>query len=399
MRAAREHFHEYIKPILVAGALDWEVIEGRREGEVRAGLASKIRRIRRRSGEHYADQGMEESTEDRLEDFRRGANIKSWEGVRGDLILGRHTWKEYVRGIHEGWLGPLDSPTAPELPLQDPTALLEPSSDATTSSLQSPTPSESLTDLIPNEAPQDSSSTESDILPQPEPPAQEPEKPPDKPPPKISPTPPFIIPRAYNTSSLSPETTSALPPTTILPFPHLLGFLNTPTRIYRFLNRRHLADETGRSVATLVLASNTRAFGSGREFITTADPNDAAPSPTALPAEVVEASVAWEQEKSLVDEEAEWHKSAWKPNPDDAPDRERPWQENMAIDERIGARMRVFDLSKQEEEERIRDAELAILAQDRERRSRLHIAMEWLGLRKDGGRKGWEMGLVGEEDE
>ena len=399
MRAAREHFHEYIKPILVAGALDWEVIEGRREGEVRAGLASKIRRIRRRSGEHSADQGVEESTEDRLEDFRRGAQIKAWEGIQGDLILGRHTWKEYVRGIHEGWLGPLDSPTAPESSLQDPTALLEPSTDPTTSSSQSPAPSEPLADLIPNEAPQDSDSTESDILPQPEPPAQEPEKPPDKPPPKISPTPPYIIPGAYSTSSLSPETPSALPPATILPFPHLLGFLNTPTRIYRFLNRRHLADETGRLVATLVLASNTRAFDSGPDLITSTDPNDASPSPAALPAEVVEASVSWEQEKSLVEEEAEWHKSTWKPNPDDAPDRERPWQEKMAIDERIGARMRVFDLSPHEEEERIRDAEMAIMAQDREQRSRLHIAMEWLGLRKEGGRKGWEMGLVGEEDE
>ncbi|KAL8794496.1 MAG: hypothetical protein Q9195_002969 [Heterodermia aff. obscurata] len=385
LRAAREHFHEYIKPILVAGALDWEVLEGRREGEVRAGLASKIRRIRRRNGEHFADQGVEESVEDRLEDFRRSAQVKSWDGVQGDLILGRHTWKEYVRGIHEGWLGPLDSPTVPEPSLPDPTALLE----------QPLAPGESLADLTPDEASQDPNSTESDALPQPEPPAQEPEKPPDKPPPKISPTPPYIIPTAYTTSSLSPETPSALPPTTILPFPHLLGFLNTPTRIYRFLNRRHLADETGRLVATMVLASNTRTFDTGPDFVTSADPNNE----TSPPAEVVEASVAWEQEKVLADEEAEWHKSAWAPNPDDAPDHERPWQEKMSIDERIGTRMRVFDLDRQEEEERIRSAEMSIVAQDRERRSRLHVAMEWLGLRKQGGRKGWEMGLVGEEDE
>ena len=398
MRAAREHFHEYIKPILVAGALDWEVIEGRREGEVRAGLASKIRRIRRHSREYSGDQDVEESTEDQLEDFRRRRQIKIWEGIQGDLILGRHTWKEYVRGIHEGWLGSLDPPTASEPSVQDPTALLEPSSIPMTSSSESPPPSESLANLIPNEASQDSDSTESDILPQREPSPQEPEKPPDKPPPKISPTPPYIIPRAYTTSSLSSETPSALPPATVLPFPHLLGFLNTPTRIYRFLNRRHLADETGRLVAAMVLASNTRTFDNGRDFVTSADPNDETPSPAA-PADVVEASVAWEQEKLLVDEEAEWHKSAWTPNPDDAPDRERPWQEKMTIDERIGTRMRVFDLSQQEEEERIRNAELGILAQDRERRSQLHVFMEWLGLRKEGGRKGWEMGLVGEEDE
>ena len=397
MRAAREHFHEYIKPVLVAGALDWQVIEGRREGEVRASLASKIRRIRRRNGEHSADHDVEESTENRLEDFRRGAQIKTWDGIQGDLILGRHTWKEYVRGIHEGWLGPLDTPITSELSSQDPTALLEPSGSMTSSS-QPPVPSESLDNLIPNDAPQDSNSTESDISPQPEPPAQEPEKPPDKTPPKISPTPPYIIPSAYTTSSLSSETPSALTPSTVLPFPHLLGFLNTPIRIYRFLNRRHVADETGRLVATIVLASNTRAFENGPDFVSSADPNDQTLSPAA-PTEVVEASVAWEQEKVLVGEEAEWHKSAWTPNPDDAPDRERPWQEKMTVDERIGARMRVFDLSRQEEEERIRDAEMAILAKDRQRKSQFHIAMEWLGLRKEGGRKGWEMGLIGEEDE
>ena len=113
MRAAREHFHEYVKPILVAGALDWEVVEGRREGEVRANLASKIRRIRRRSGEE-SKEVLEESVEDRLEDFRRGAQIRAWDGIQGDLILGRHTWKEYVRGLHEGWIGPLDEPEVPD---------------------------------------------------------------------------------------------------------------------------------------------------------------------------------------------------------------------------------------------------------------------------------------------
>lgn len=149
----------------------------------------------------------------------------------------------------------------------------------------------------------------------------------------------------------------------------------------------------------MVLASNTRTFDTGHEFVTSVDPNDGSPSSADPTAEVVEASVAWEQEKLLVDEEAEWHKSVWTPNPDDAPERERPWQEKMSIDERIGTRMRVFDLGKQEEEERLRDAEMAILAEDRERKGRLRVVMEWLGLRREGGRKGWEMGLVGGEDE
>jgi import inner membrane translocase subunit TIM54 len=35
LRAAREHFHEYVKPVLVAAAMDWDVVEGRKEGDVR----------------------------------------------------------------------------------------------------------------------------------------------------------------------------------------------------------------------------------------------------------------------------------------------------------------------------------------------------------------------------
>lgn len=401
LRAAREHFHEYVKPILVAGALDWEVIEGRREGEVRAGLASKIRRIRRRTGENVEAQDTEESVEDRLEDFRRGAQIKNWDGIQGDLILGRHTWKEYVRGMHEGWIGPLDPPKLSEPPLQDAADVFTSSSNATTSSPSQPLPTQSTNEPssvpIRDESIQEPSNTESESLPRAEPLTQEPEKPPDKPPPKISPTPPYINPAGYTVSPLSPETPLAFSPSTVLPFPHLLGFLNTPTRIYRFLNRRQLADDTGRLVATLVLASDVRSFGSGRGFFTSADPDDTA-SPTAQ-TEVAEASPAWEQENVLLDEEAEWHKSAWSTNPEDALHRERPWQEKMVIDERIGTRMRAFDLSRQEEDERTKNAEVAISMEDNEKKGRIYSILEWLGVRKGKGVRGWEMGLTGKEDE
>ncbi|KAL9626168.1 MAG: hypothetical protein Q9164_007927, partial [Protoblastenia rupestris] len=119
LRVAREHFHEYIKPILVAGALDWEVIEGRREGEVRAGLAEKIRKLRKRNGEApLAEDESEEGVEEAIRALRQTTGCQEWEGIRGDLILGRHTWKEYLRGLHEGWLGPMDPArpsTSPEV--------------------------------------------------------------------------------------------------------------------------------------------------------------------------------------------------------------------------------------------------------------------------------------------
>ncbi len=111
---ARDHFHEYVKPILVAAALDWDAVEGRREGDVRAGLAERIRKVRKKRGEKSAEP-IEEGMQELLEATRQRAGVSEWSGHGGRYcIVGRHTWKEYVRGLHEGWLGPLDIPPSLE---------------------------------------------------------------------------------------------------------------------------------------------------------------------------------------------------------------------------------------------------------------------------------------------
>lgn len=398
LRAAREHFHEYVKPVLVAGALDWEVIEGRKEGEVRAGLAAKIRRMRRRNGEKGSSEDTEETGEDRLEAFRRGAQIRGWDGVQGDLILGRHTWKEYVRGLHEGWLGPLDEPQSPRVPTSDASLSLDAEAgDSAGSPLQVdllPSPDERQLEGL------DIPDTHNGIggsVPAVSLPSQPSEKSPEKPSVRPSPTAPYLLPAAYSTSPLSASTPSPLPPSTVLPFPHLLGFLNTPIRVYRFLTRRYLSDTTGQLVATLVLASSTRSYERGHESISNASLDEDA-SPSAQPTEVVEAQTAWEQERLLFEEESEWHKSAWAPNPDDAPDRERPLREKMVIDERIGARMCAFDLPTVERDERLENAEAQMQIKGSKQEGSVRRLLVWLGLGKDNGMKGWEMGLVGEED-
>lgn len=378
----------------MAGALDWEVIEGRKEGEVRAGLAAKIRRMRKRNGEESVAED-EEDAADRLEQFRQGAQIRRWDGLEGDLILGRHTWKEYLRGLHEGWLGPLDNPHKPEdstpstaLPLND----LSPAESAAPSESQSNT---TLDNLKPPDLPgQDSTDEKQAPAPGTEPTTEQTQ---EKPPQKPSPTPPFVIPAEYPSCSLSSTAPPLFPPSTVLPFPHLLGFLSTPVRIYRFLTRRYLTDATGQLVATLVLASNTRQYERGRQFVSSADLDEGA-SPSNEPLEVVEARTAWEQESIVTSEEADWHKSVRAPNGEDAPDRERPWQEQMAIDERIGERMRTFELSNDERSERVQDAEAAIRQEASEREGLVRGAMRWLGLQSEDGPKGWEMGLIRDED-
>lgn len=120
LRSAREYFIEYVKPILVSAALDYDVVEGRREGDVRAGLAEKIREHRRQAGEQSATVLQEPSKELVIAETRRRMGVTDEPGPLGDIVIGRHTWKEYVRGLHEGWLGPLDPPPTPELPTEAP---------------------------------------------------------------------------------------------------------------------------------------------------------------------------------------------------------------------------------------------------------------------------------------
>ena len=379
LRVSREHFHEYIKPILVAGAMDWDVIEGRREGEVRAGLAEKIRKLRKRNGETSQAEPGEESQEDMYREMRRMAGITDWDGVQGDLVLGRHTWKEYIRGLHEGWLGPLANTQSSEPEKTDPQPLAAQSPD---SPLPEIPPSETSSSENPtSSSPQIDSTT-------PETPSEKPADKSKKPPV----TPPYITPPEYASSPAAHTLPTSLPPSIPVPLPHLLGFFNFPIRIYRFLTRRHLADSTGASVAALVLASQSRPYTQSAELASAIDPDDASPSVgSQSESAITQTKEVWEQEAILRDEESEWHKSAWKPN-EEGDSRERVWQEKMTVDGRIGSRMRRFELKSGQEEE------AAKLDMEERQKDEGYIekAKKWAGL----GPKetpGWEMGLEGDE--
>ena len=379
LRVAREHFHEYIKPVLVAGAMDWDVVEGRREGEVRAGLAEKIRKLRKRNGETPQAEPGEETQEDLYQEIRRGAGITDWDGVQGDLVLGRHTWKEYIRGLHEGWLGPLGDTQAPDRENLD----LQP--------LAAHSPDSPLPEMLPSEEPtiqeQAASPPEADP-PTPEPPSEKPSTKPTKPPV----APPHITPSEYVSSPAAPTIPTSLPPSLPVPLPHLLGFFNFPIRIYRFLTQRYLADSTGASVATLVLASQSRPYTQSTDFASAIDP-DHTPSSIDSQSEsaITEAQEAWEQESVLRKEESEWHKSAWKAN-EEGEMKERVWQEKMVVDQRIGSKMRLFEPTARQEEEATK-----LYVEERQKdEGYFNKAKKLAGLgRRE--RAGWEMGLEGDE--
>ncbi|KAL2019258.1 hypothetical protein VTK56DRAFT_9802 [Thermocarpiscus australiensis] len=298
LRVAQDHYTEYVKPILAASGLDWEFVQGRREGDIRAYVAERVRRLRRSwENSDQPDPNKEPTKEEIVAEFRKSRGIKEYDGVRGDVVIGRHTWKEYIRGLHEGWLGSLTPPPEPE-----------------------PLPVPPATESSQEEKPGEEQPTE--------------EKKPKRPP----------QPRPHNTTADYP--TSTLPsrapdefnPSAPIPEPHLLGFLNTPIRMYRFFNRRALADEIGREVAAVCLCTY-RGFKQ-----LPADPDAASPT-TDQP--------QYEQQKELEWEEKDWVKTIWKEgDPKDAGAAEIPERvraKPVVMDPRIAARMRRFALTPEDE--------------------------------------------------
>lgn len=234
IHVAREHFNEYIKPVLNSAAVDFELIEGKMQGDIRHRVAEAIRN-RRKGFDGMTD--LTRAAKDKLELDHQG----------GDIVLGRHTYKEYLRGFHEGVLGPVTQPeeiTAimnPWLPGDPITEAPKETDELASTTSDNPTGVESV---ALHEKPVKS---EEDIQKE----VAEIKR-------KIPSSPPsYIKPSEYESASLEG---AELTNFTYVPLQHLLGFLNTPWRIYRFLNRRALAEEMCSATTSAVLASRTRAF-------------------------------------------------------------------------------------------------------------------------------------------
>ncbi|KAK2755951.1 mitochondrial import inner membrane translocase subunit tim54 [Arachnomyces sp. PD_36] len=339
LRSAREYFQEYVKPVLVSAALDYEVVEGRREGDVRSKLADKIRKQRRNAGEQGTTVVEMDGEEAALE-MGRQRGIEEESGPKGDLVVGRHTWKEYIRGLHEGWLGPLDAPPEPE---------------------PEPAPVQVST---PEEPPADTNASDDDASPvihdsNASKPETKPDTPPEQPPKPTGPPPAYILPSAYSSQPLPPSFPQTLPETTPLPLPHILGFLNTPIRIYRFLTQRYVADNVGRDVAALVLAMSSRPYQEGAMLTSDSTPNaeftSESPSSSSTPeSATTPQQQTYEQQTLFQNEEKEWHKSVHKREDDG---KEREWLDDIILDPRIASRMNRFTLPADEEERANRIAE------------------------------------------
>jgi import inner membrane translocase subunit TIM54 len=330
LRSAQDHFKLYVKPILVASGLDWEFIQGRKEGDVRAELAERIRNQRLPPGQRTEENPVLE--------VRGKSGIQEFDGPRGDIVIGRHTWKEYVRGLHEGWLGPLVEPVSPvvakpsEVPIPEETGtavIASPGDYASPPETENPIDATVIHDTSVVEGAEK-------VAPDPEPETKKDEKPP-----KLA---PFISVAEYANAASPRELPAELDPSIPISFPHILGFLNTPRRLWRFLNRREVADSIGRETAAIILATYRPYHETSSNTPTSFTADDSDTSPQAAGAEVSQTA---EQQTALFEEEKEWHKSA-RVRKEDEP--ERTWLEPIILDPRIASRMRRSELTAEDEE-------------------------------------------------
>ncbi|EGX53654.1 hypothetical protein AOL_s00006g112 [Orbilia oligospora ATCC 24927] len=227
--SAREYFKEYVKPVLVSAAVDYEVVEGRKAGEIRWKVAERTRRLRR--GEDDSEGTEKEAA---IMAHGKQAGLSREEGPGGVVVVGRHTWKEYVRGLHEGWLGPSD--IIDDEPVKEKKDVPEPQPVVS-----------SISDALPAETTQESQPTESGSSTEKDSEKEKPRKPQFPP--------PAILQAEYPSASLPPSVPASFQPSKIVPFPHLLGFLNTPFRIQRYLTQRRLMEHVSREVASIALGT------------------------------------------------------------------------------------------------------------------------------------------------
>ncbi|KAI1831522.1 hypothetical protein DTO006G1_1819 [Penicillium roqueforti] len=357
LRVARDHFKEYVKPILVAAALDYTVVEGRREGDVRFNTAENIRKLRRKAGE--PSSAPEEVGVDAVVAATRAhIGVTDEPGPKGDLIIGRHTWKEYIRGLHEGWLGPLDAPLPPaeelSVDLSQDVSAEKPASLAVPeiASIDSPEFSEEKKDEIP--------------APKIEEPEKEEKKEEEKPAKPAGPTPAYIYPSEYSSATLPNTIPQSFDSSTPVEFPHLLGFLNTPIRMYRFLTQRYLAEDVGRDVAALVLANSARPYREDT-FIADSESTSASEPTLSLDSSFTDLPPRnYEQQTVMEAAEIEWHKSVHKRDEDENV-KEREWLDDIVLDPRIASRMQRATLSPEDEarSQRIAEQQEYILGEER----------------------------------
>lgn len=281
-----KHFRRYIKPVLNSAAIDFTVYTENRQGDIRSQVAESIRDLRRSRLEeqvkneekkreeaynrswtkwfkedvpgvflklHRKKPSDEEGPLVDVHDLYEPKDVLGLYRVLGTIepkrddemdfykaggviCVGRGSYKEYLSGVHEGLLGPLEAPAEPE-PEVKPVDVGENGEE------KQEEKKEEISDFGDNEGEKKESL---------------------KPVPK-----PFIKPEQYGSAPLAPELDFSQPilndkhvpvlfeqPMSVFPLHNLTGFTNIPRKIYRYFTRRNLAESVTSNVLDVVYAES-----------------------------------------------------------------------------------------------------------------------------------------------
>lgn len=298
IQAAREHFRDYVKPLLNAAAVDFDVVEGRKTGELRFKVAEEVRALRR---------GDEDGP---IETVRKAVGIKRVE-EGGVVVVGRHAWKEYVRGVQEGWLGPLEEPAEPAAPPPapvEPVERVESLEDAIAVKPEEPLDEKALE--LAEKALEIAEKKRKAAIPE-----------------------PLMGPAEFANAQLPRGFPQELEPAGVVSHPHILGFLKTPIRMYRYVTRRHMAEIVCREAAAVALGIHRPFNATGEDVSATSeeredleDNNDE----NKVPVEKGEIN-------ALKIEEKDWPSRVWKEDK-----YKGVWIEPFTVDQRIAEKMSRF---------------------------------------------------------
>ena len=268
-------WRRFVKPILYYAGLDYNVVQEDSQGVIRTTVAEEIRKLRRRKRGNDKGEDQGEETVVNANDIRDVLGIfyerqKMDKVVREDelisddqsylsggvICVGRGAYKEYITGIHEGLLGPLDPPK----PLDNESDSNSENAKEESSPQSQPTVPSSSDDR-PTDA--DANSKKED---------EETEKKDSKTIPRyIQPDqykdaqfPPPEFPQLDKTHPIRfPETNCPIwlhQPLLMISLPSLSGFLNIPRRIYRFYRRRYYVESVCEQTLRVVNEEPIRSF-------------------------------------------------------------------------------------------------------------------------------------------
>ncbi|CCH44208.1 Mitochondrial import inner membrane translocase subunit TIM54 [Wickerhamomyces ciferrii] len=374
-------FRKYVKPILNSGGVDFQIKSENRQGVIRSTVAAEIRELRRNILENEENLiklqneqkwynrfksyfKSNKPTKEKIEaleskkftddlqmqnvlgvyynNIHKDDPIKSEEvDIKdptlqgGVLCIGRGAYKEYLHGLHEGLLGPLEKPLD-HREMEDFNKSIEPPVVTSIENVESKvennveTPVDSNTSVSEtsvsenkdgsNEQSEQSEKSNDETSENKENDENSEDKPEELPIPK-----PFISTTDYPNSKLAPELIKYLnfnqkiptnsqispffqQPIAVIPVFFLQGFLNFPIRLYRFYTRRYYTEEYGKLTVALV-ENQTRSFNKETDL------------------------------NFALDEELEWPKK-WV---DRAKERQSEWVQELTVDDRVLNKLSVYD--------------------------------------------------------